>query len=210
MDELLSAIKKRKNKAAARPENILPSFLKSPGPLALRKLLSIFNSSFSLAHCPRIWSVAIIITLLKVGKSPSEVASFRPVSLTSCVVKLLEIILADRIYYIAETKNVFGRIQAGFRKGRNCKDQIARIVLAMEDGFQQRPMQQSVLTLLDFSKTYDAVWREKLLLNMLDAGIPSTFIQWLRSFLSNRRVRIQLFNVFNSSRRFTQDLSYYY
>ena len=100
MGELLSAIKKMKGKGAARPDNIPPSFLKLLGPLALQELLSIFNSSFSLAHCPRIWRVATIIPLLKAGKSPSEVASFHPISLTSCVVKLLERILADRLFII--------------------------------------------------------------------------------------------------------------
>ena len=114
MSELQSAIKKMKGKGAAGPDNVPPSFLKSLGPLALQELLSIFNSSFSLAHCPRIWRVATIIPLLKAGKSPSEVASFRPISLTSCVVKLLERIIADRLYYIAETNNMFSQFQAGF------------------------------------------------------------------------------------------------
>ena len=151
MSELQSAIKKMKGKGAAGPDNIPPLFLKSLGPLALQELLSIFNSSFSLAHCPRIWRVATIIPLLKAGKSPSEVASFRPISLTSCVVKLLERIIADRLYYIAET-NMFSWFQAGFRKGQSCEDQITWIVQAIEDGFQKRLMQCSVLTLLDFSK----------------------------------------------------------
>ena len=101
---------------------------------------------------------------------------------------------------------MFSRFQAGFRKGRSCEDQITRIVQAIEDGFQQRPMQRSFLTLLDFSKAYDTVWREKLLLHMLNTGIPPTFVRWVCSFLIDRRVRAQLFNVFSSSCRFTQDL----
>ena len=67
-------------------------------------------------------------------------------------------------------------------------------------------MQRSVLTLLDFSKAYDTVWREKLLLYMLDTGISSTFVQWIQSFFDDCRARVQLFNVFSSSRRFTQRL----
>ena len=55
MGEFLPAIKKAKSKGAAGPDNIIPpSFLKSLGPLALQELLSILNSFFSLAHCPRI------------------------------------------------------------------------------------------------------------------------------------------------------------
>ena len=67
-------------------------------------------------------------------------------------------------------------------------------------------MQRSILTLLDFSKAYDTVWREKLLLHMLNTVIPPTFICWIRSFLTNRRGHVQLFNVFSSSHRFTQGL----
>ena len=93
MSKLQSAIKKMKGKEAAGPDNIPPSFLKSLRPLALQELLSIFNSSFSIAHCPRIWRVATIIPVFKAGKSSSEVASFRPIILTLCVVKLLELIL---------------------------------------------------------------------------------------------------------------------
>ena len=54
MGELLSAIKRMKGKGAAGSDNIPPSFPKSLGPLALQELLSIFNSSFMLAHCPHI------------------------------------------------------------------------------------------------------------------------------------------------------------
>ena len=50
------------------------------------------------------------------------------------------------------------------------------------------------------------VWREKLLFYMLDTDILSTFISWIRSFLVNRRARVQFFNVFSSCRRFIQGL----
>ena len=78
---------------------------------------------------------------------------------------------------------------------------------AIEDGFQQQhSMKHSVFTLLDFSKAYDTVWREKLLLHILNTGIPPTFIRWIQSFLKDCRGHVQLFNVFSSSRRFTQGL----
>ena len=97
-----------KSKGAADPDDIHSYFLKSLDPLAFQELLYIFNSSFSLAHYPRIWKVFTIIPLLKAEESSGEVASFCLISLKSCVVKLLEKILANRLYYIAEIKNSFG------------------------------------------------------------------------------------------------------
>ena len=41
---------------------------------------------------------------------------------------------------------------------------------------------------------------------MLNTGIPPTFIRWIRSFFNDRRAHVQLFNVFSSSRHFTQGL----
>ena len=67
-------------------------------------------------------------------------------------------------------------------------------------------MQRSILTLPDFSKAYNTVWREKLLLHILDTGIPSTFIRWIRSFFNDPRALFQLFNVFSSNWCFTQGL----
>ena len=140
-----------KGKGAAGPNNISPSFLKSLGPLALQELLSIFNSSFHLL----IWRVATIIPSLKAGKSPIEVVSFHPISFTSCVIKLLE-----QIIYYTKTNSLLSQFQASFCKGRCSEDQITQIVKAPEDDFQQRSMKCSLLTLLDFSKTYDTVWRD--------------------------------------------------
>ena len=67
-------------------------------------------------------------------------------------------------------------------------------------------MQCPVLTLLDFSKAYNTVWKEKILIHMLNTAIPPTFIRWIRSFLIYCRGHVQLFNVFSSSHRTTQGL----
>ena len=120
--------------------------------------------------------VAIIIPLLKARKFPSKVTSFHPISFTSCVVKLLKRILADPLYYITETKNLSSHFQASFHEGQSCEYQITWIVQAIEDGFQQCPMQSFMLPLLDFSKAYDRLWGEKLLLHMLHTDIPPNFI----------------------------------
>ena len=41
---------------------------------------------------------------------------------------------------------------------------------------------------------------------MLNTGITLPFILWIRSFLDDRKARVQLFNVLSSSQCFTQGL----
>ena len=101
---------------------------------------------------------------------------------------------------------MFSPLQAGFRKGRGCDDQIAKIIQAIEKGFQAKRMERSVLVLLDFSKAYDTVWRERLLLSMLEKGVPIMFIRWLHSFLQNRQARLKFCGTESSSRVMRQGL----
>ena len=191
MEELEGAIRKMRRKGAAGEDEIPPSFLKALGPLAKRALLKIFNLSFDNADVPQMWRRAIIIPLLKAGKAAGDLASFRPVSLTSCVVKTLERMVADRLYYIAETRGMLSDLQAGFRRGRSCEDQIRKMVQAIEDGFQAGKMERSVLVMLDYSKAYDKVWQQRLLLSMEEKGVPMKFLKWIDAFLANRLARVR-------------------
>ena len=56
--------------------------------------------------------------LLKEGKDTKLTVSNRPISLTSCLGKLLEKIIADRLVYSLESRKLRNDSQAGFRPNR--------------------------------------------------------------------------------------------
>ena len=112
--------------------------------------------------------------------------------------------MAERLYYQAETQGWFSDLQAGFRRGRSCTDQILRISQAIEDGFQSKDLERSVLVLLDYSKAFDTVWRERLLLTLIDKGDPMLAVRWIHSFLLNRQAKVSLHGEESSSRRLRQ------
>ena len=89
-NELDQAIHAMRRKGAAGPDDIPPAFLKELGDNGRTELLRIFNQSFNSGKCPGMWLVATIIPLLKAKKPASDLASYRPISLTSCVVKVME------------------------------------------------------------------------------------------------------------------------
>ena len=191
MRELQKAIKLMKGKGAAGPDDIPPTFLKNLGDIALTELLGIMNQSFQTGVVPKIWRHAIIIPILKNGKSASKMESYRPISLTSVVVKTLERLIMNRLYYEAETKEWISNKQAGFRAQRSCEDQVLRMVQGVSDNFQEKPPKRTVMALIDYSKAYDRVWREDLLLDLIQLGCPMQMVRWFRRFLSDRTGQVR-------------------
>ena len=70
--------------------------------MAAKLLLGIFNQSWASGFCPQTWRDAEIVPLLKKGKPASCPDSYRPVSLTSCVAKTMERVIASRLAFLAE------------------------------------------------------------------------------------------------------------
>ena len=174
--ELSVAIKSMKPKGAPGRDRIAPKFINALGPVALSFMLAIFNDSWCSGSCPSSWREAIIIPLLKKGKPTSQIDSFRPVSLTSCVAKTMERMVANRMSNLAERSGWWCEDQAGFRSMRSCEDQVLRLSQSISDGFQSKQASRTVLALLDFSKAYDTVWRERLFEIMLEKGVPRTMV----------------------------------
>ena len=206
MRELKKAIRKMKRKGAPGADDIPPAFLKELGPNALTELLEIFNDSFLHADIPQAWRHGIIIPILKAGKPACDVDSFRPISLTSCIVKLLERMISNRLNTMAENRKWLLNEQAGFRRGLSCEDQIIRLVQKVSDGFQMKPHLRTVMALFDYSKAYDRTWRELNLQKMLDLGIPITITRLVAAFLRTRTAQVLINGTLSSNVRMKQGL----
>ena len=124
------------------------------------------------------------------GKPLDSPASFRHVSLTSCVSKLFERIILSRLLFFLESNSILSSRQAGFRPGRSTLDQILYFSQSISDGFNKpRPGSRTILS-IDFSKAFDSVWHPALFHKLISAGLPPCFARWTQSYLSDRRASV--------------------
>ena len=204
--ELRVAVERMKPDGAEGPDKVAPRFIQHLGPAALEYFLGCCNRSWEEGFLPQQWRTATIIPILKGGKPASEVESFRPISLTSCLGKVMERLVCNRLYHIAESQGLLTPDQAGFRVQRSTEDQILRITQTISDGFQAKPALRSVFALLDFSKAYDTVWHADLLDILYASGIPPRYLCWIRGFLTNRLGRVRVNGSLSSPRLFREGL----
>ena len=151
----------------------------------------IFNLSRSLHSFPSIWKTSSIIPIHKMGKPLDSPASFRPISLTSCVSKLFERIILSRLLFFLESNSILSIRQASLHPGRSTLDQILYLSQSISDGFNKpRPGPRTILCTIDFSKAFDSVWHPFLFHKLISAGLPPCFARWTQSFLSDRRASV--------------------
>ena len=121
--EVQQAIARARNSKALGPDQLAPLMLKKLGPLAVA-YIKMFNCSLAAnMTIPSIWNKSRVIPLLKAGKSPKEAMSYRPISLLSPMIKLMETALLPTVMDGA----VYAEHQHGFRKGRSTTSALCEI-----------------------------------------------------------------------------------
>ena len=118
----------------------------------------IFNLSWSSPSFPSIWKISSIIPIQRNGKPLDSSASFRPISLSSCVSKLFERIILSRLLFFFESNSILFPRQADIRPGRSTLDQIVYLSRSISDGYNKpRTDSQTILPTIDFSEAFDSV-----------------------------------------------------
>ena len=121
------------------------------------------------------------------GKPLDSPASFRPISLTSCVSKLFECIILSCLLFFLESNSILFPCQASFHSGWSMPDQILFLSQSISDGFNKPRGALKRFSLLSISLKLLTVWHPALFHEFILAGLSPSFARWTQSFLSDRR-----------------------
>ena len=117
MNELEKAMKKMKKKTSCGPDGIHNWMIEAGGEEIKRLLFELYNYSWIHGVVPKIWRRAYVHALLKANKDPHLASSFRPISITSILIRLFERMIKARLSPYLDTNNILGDEQMGFREG---------------------------------------------------------------------------------------------
>jgi hypothetical protein len=187
--EVERAIKSSKNTAPGHDGIPNVFFFKLPQE-CLTDLLSLYNSSLFSANVPWSWKLGVWIPILKPGKDPTLVQSSRPICKLSCVGKLMERIVKNRIEYDLERGDKLRGEQDGFRRGRSTMDSLLKIKHFIDVTFNRGEF--CAVVYLDLEGAYDGVWHQGLLHKLLTIGIHKDYVRWIQDYLKDRRGKVSL------------------
>ena len=174
-------------KTSSGHDNISNVLLKLIGVHLLTPLTRIFNDSISMGVFPEVMKLADVVPLYKAKEKFLE-TNYRPISLLTTMSKLLEKVVYKRVYTFLTDNDQLYESQYGFRIQHSCDNAVgevvSRIVKNLESGYT------SVAILLDLSKAFDTLKHELLLHKMERYGLLGTVLDWFKSYLSNRKIRV--------------------
>ena len=130
-----------------------------------------------------------MVPVPKPGKKLDSPAHYRPIAVSSCLGRVLEKILSDRLQTFCVAKRIFNNTQCGFQPNRRTADVISLLLNDARNCLDRgRPC---IMVAVDFSKAYDTVWHAGLLFKLAQFyGVGGNTLKWLRSFLHGRKVRV--------------------
>jgi len=196
-EDIRKKLQQLKANKASGPDNVNVNVLRQcldlDAPLTL-----LFNQSLNSGNLPSDWTDAHVTPLFKKG-SRSSCKNYRPVSLTSQIVKILERIILDRINITLKANHFIKGCQHGFQQKASCTTQLLE---CMEDWTRDYDNKKSTdIIYLDFAKAFDKVPHQRLLKKLQNAGIEGKVQGWIRNFLTKRRQKVVLRNGMSQWRR---------
>ncbi len=143
----------------------------------------LWDTSFNDGTIPHELKLQFITPLFKKGNE-TEAANYRPVSITSHIIKIFERVFRNKLVDYLESSNILLDNQHGFRKKRICLTQLLEHVDSILKSLNSG--NEIDVIYLDYSKAFDKVDHKVLLAKMKRYGITGKFYNWIEEFLSDR------------------------
>ena len=169
--------------SAPRPDGFPAALLKNCRHELSTPLCLLWKRSLEKGTVPDMLKMSNIIPIHK-GGSKSLPVNYRPVSLTSHIIKIFEKIIRKHIVQYMNDKDLFNKNQHGFRSGRSCLSQLLEqfdLILNILDDDANADV-----IYLDFSKAFNKVDHQIVLQKIKELGITGNIHRWLKSFLTDR------------------------
>ena len=123
-EDIITAVKATKINSAAGPDSIPPIVLHKCTDSLITPLKNIFQKSLKNSDIPKSWKEAYITPIYKRKGNKTDPSMYRPVSLTSQLVKLLERIIRTYLVPFIEMNLILPDSQHGFRPNRSAVSQL--------------------------------------------------------------------------------------
>ena len=143
----------------------------------------LINLSLETGIVPAILKISRIIPLFKKGDT-TLFTNYRPISLTSQFLKIVEKVFYVCFYSFLNHFNILSNSQFGFRKNLNTTHAIFNLQTQICNSFRNNKIGAAIF--IDLKKAFDTVNHDILFSKLENIGIRGISLKWIKSYFTNR------------------------
>ncbi len=181
-DEVRRELKRVNVRKAAGPDGITGRVLRSCADQLSGLFTSIFNESLATSVVPTPFKKSVIIPVPKNSK-PSCLNDYRPVALTSTVMKVFERLLKKHI--CSSIPVTLDPLQFAYRPNRSTDDAISQVRHSSLTHIDSKNGNY-VRIFIDYSSVFNTIVPTKLAVKLSDLGLNTALCDWIQDFLTDR------------------------
>ena len=173
-EDLSKAIDEVKEGSSCGDEGFAAILLKSCKSNLTYPLFLLWSTSMETGFIHQMYLHQLITPIYKGKGSKCKPANYRPISLTSHIIKVFERVVRNKLVAYLEENNLISENQHGFRKGRSC---LSELLAHYEDILLNANSGNGTDTVyLDFAKAFDKVIHGLLLKKLEKVGIKGKLL----------------------------------
>ena len=189
--EIFDAIKKSKNNKATSFDAISNEMLKAGADTLHQVLLPIFNTLLNFNLYPSQWKKDILNPLHKSGEK-TDPNNFRGIVVSSCLGKLFNSMLNNRLMKKCKSENIVNRCQASGKEGARTSDHLL-VLKHLINKYVKVKKQKLFVCFYDLKKAFDFVPRIKLFNKLLtEYKIGGKFLKILKNLYTGYEMFVKL------------------
>lgn len=181
-EDVLEALLKLNTRKGKGPDCLPPLLLKMCAYELCYPLCCLFNRSLYDGVFPEKWKLSHITPIFKSG-TRTNVSNYRGVAVLPTLGKFFESIICTKLTGLY--RNYISTRQHGFMKGRSTLTNLIEFTQIGLDTIETGRQLDVVYT--DFQKAFDRVDHSLLLAKLERIGMHSSMLDWIRSYLTDRR-----------------------
>lgn len=175
---------------AAGPDGVFPALLQEGLGQILGPLTKILRASIAHRHIPDAWRGTTVVFIPKPGRNGHVLAKdFRPISLTSFVLKTLERLVDRHLKNGPLTTHPLSDSQYAYREGRSTDTALHHLVSKIESQLTAKGYALGVF--LDIEGAFDSTSYKVIKEALTRLGAPEALVDWTQSMLATRILTVK-------------------
>lgn len=167
--ELSKCITGLKNGKSYGSDLIMNDIIKAAAPVIEQPLIRLFNLCLDSGIYPEEWCKGYMVPIFKSGDR----------SISSCLGKLFNKLLNERLNKFLKDHNIISPVQVGFTKGHRTADHIL-LLKGLIDMYKNKK-KHLYSCFIDFQSAFDNVWHAGLIYKLNNCGVSGKFVSLLKS-----------------------------